>query len=207
MCTLCTLAIRAHLTSVIAQGDRKTNLSTVQEIRKPIVKQFPAPPALATTTDLAPQEAKAVTEAVNPLIADAFALYVKTKNYHWHLHGSHFRDYHVLFDEQAEAIFGSIDAMAERVRKVGGMTIRSVSEISQLQTIQDDNSNPVSADEMVNRLLEDNAHMAKTIRNAISICDKNRDSATSNVLQEVLDQTERRTWFLFEIAQGTKKAI
>src|SRR5712692_1924085 len=174
-------------------------MTTIQE-RKPDVKPLPAPLELATLTDLAPQEAKAIAEAVNPLIADAFALYVKTKNYHWHLYGSHFRDYHLLFDEQADSIFESIDIMAERVRKVGATTIRSISHVSQLQTIRDDEGSVLSADEMVSHLLEDNAHMAKMIRNAISLCDNNRDSATSNALQEILDKTERRVWFLFEVA-------
>jgi starvation-inducible DNA-binding protein len=166
------------------------------------VKSFPAPAQLATVTDLTPQEAQAVTEAVNPLIADAFALYVKTKNFHWHLAGSHFRDYHLLFDEHADAIFASIDIMAERVRRVGGTTIRSISHIGQLQTIEDDNADFVPAGEMVKRLMEDNEHIAKMIRDAIAVCDKNRDSATSNELQQILDETERRKWFLFEIMQG-----
>ena len=166
------------------------------------VKSFPAPAQLATVTDLTSQEAQAVTEAVNPLIADAFALYVKTKNFHWHLAGSHFRDYHLLFDEHADAIFASIDIMAERVRRVGGTTIRSISHIGQLQTIDDDNTDFVPAGEMVKRLMEDNEHIAKNIRDAIEVCDKNRDSATSNELQQILDETERRKWFLFEIMQG-----
>ena len=166
------------------------------------VKSFPAPAQLATVTDLTTQEAQAVTEAVNPLIADAFALYVKTKNFHWHLAGSHFRDYHLLFDEHADAIFASIDIMAERVRRVGGTTIRSISHIGQLQTIDDDNTDFVPAGEMVKRLMEDNEHIAKNIRDAIEVCDKNRDSATSNELQQILDETERRKWFLFEIMQG-----
>ncbi|MGA9153201.1 MAG: ferritin-like domain-containing protein, partial [Candidatus Nitrosopolaris sp.] len=104
------------------------------------VESYPAPAQLATETDLSPHEVKAITEAVNPLIADAFALYVKTKNFHWHLYGSHFRDYHLLLDEHADAIFDSIDIMAERVRRIGGTTIRSISHIGQLQTIEDDNS-------------------------------------------------------------------
>src|SRR5438034_10016526 len=108
------------------------------------VKSFPAPAQLATVTDLTSQEAQAVTEAVNPLIADAFALYVKTKNYHWHLAGSHFRDYHLMFDEQADSIFGSIDALAERVRKLGGTTIRSIAHIGALQTIQHDDEDFVA---------------------------------------------------------------
>ncbi len=180
-------------------------MTTVQETKVQPVKSFATPPALATTTDLASQEVRAVTEAVNPLVADAFALYVKTKNFHWHLYGPHFRDYHLLFDEHADAILESVDTMAERVRRIGGTTIRSISHISQLQTIRDDNSTMISPDEMVTRLLEDNAHIAKMIRDSITVCDKNRDSATSNQLQEILDQTERRIWFLFELAQGTKK--
>ncbi len=175
---------------------------TTRQVTGTQVKSFPAPSQLATVTDLTPKEAQAVTEAVNPLIADAFALYVKTKNFHWHLAGSHFRDYHLLFDEQADAIFESIDTMAERVRRVGGTTIRSISHIGQLQTIEDDNSDFVPAGEMVKRLMQDNAHIAQMIRAAIEVCDKNRDSATSNALQEILDQAERRKWFLFEVMQG-----
>ncbi len=168
------------------------------------IESYPAPTQLATETDLSPQEAKAITEAVNPLIADAFALYVKTKNFHWHLYGSHFRDYHLLLDEQADAIFESIDIMAERVRKVGGTTIRSISHIGQLQTIEDDNSNVEPPGEMVRILMKDNGHIAKMIRDAITVCDKNRDSPTSNLLQDILDKTERRKWFLYEVAQGSK---
>jgi starvation-inducible DNA-binding protein len=157
---------------------------------------------LATVTGLTHKEVQAITEAINPLIADAFALYIKTKNFHWHLAGSHFRDYHLLFDEQAEAIFESIDILAERVRRIGGTTIRSISHIGQLQTIEDDNDEFVLAGEMVRRLMQDNAHMAEMQRAAIAICDQHRDPATSNALQEILDQTERRTWFLFEVEQG-----
>ncbi len=175
---------------------------TTRQATKTHIKSSPAPAQLATVTDLTPQEAQAVTEAVNPLIADAFALYVKTKNFHWHLSGSHFRDYHLLFDEQADAMFESIDIMAERVRRIGGTTIRSISHIGQLQTIEDDNTDFVPAGEMVKRLMQDNGHIARMIRDAIAVCDKSRDSATSNALQEILDETERRKWFLFEVMQG-----
>jgi len=133
-------------------------------------------------------------------------LFVKTKNFHWHLSGSHFRDYHLLFDEQADAIVASIDIMAERVRRIGGTTIRSISHIGQLQTIEDDNTDFVPAGEMVKRLMEDNRHMVKMLREAIALCDKHRDSATSNALEEILDETERRTWFLFEVLQGANTA-
>lgn len=165
-------------------------------------KGFPAPPPLATPTDLKSEEVQAVVAAVNPIIADAFALYIKTKNFHWHVAGSHFRDYHLLFDEQAAAILDSIDILAERVRKIGGTTIRSVSHVSQLQTIADDNDDFVPAAAMLQRLLDDNRHSAEVIRAAIDVCEENNDSPTGNLLQEILDATERRIWFLFETCQG-----
>jgi starvation-inducible DNA-binding protein len=176
-------------------------MATTLETKR-LAKPFPSSSQLATVTDLTQQEARAITEGVNPLIADAFALYVKTKNFHWHLYGPHFRDYHLLFDEQAGAILESIDVMAERVRKVGGSTIKSIGQISQLQTIRDDNDELVPGNVMVRRLMEDNAHVAEKLRGAIAVCDRNRDSATSNSLQEILDATERRKWFLFEMLQG-----
>ena len=173
----------------------------MQTSRTQRVKTFPAPAKLATPTDLSQQEVKAITEAVNPLVADALALYLKTKNFHWHLYGPRFRDLHLLFDEHADAILDSVDVMAERVRRIGGTTIRSISHVSQLQTIEDDNDEQVPPEEMVKRLMDDNGHIAHAIREAIEVCDKNRDSATSNQLQDILDKTERRKWFLFEITQ------
>jgi starvation-inducible DNA-binding protein len=152
----------------------------MQSTTKTKIESYPVPTQLATKTDLSPQETKAITEAVNPLVADAFALYVKTKNFHWHLYGSHFNDYHVLFDEHVEAILESIDIMAERVRRVGGTTIRSISHIGHLQTIEDNNNSLVSPGDMIRILMEDNDHIAKMIRDAIEVCDKNRDSPTSN---------------------------
>lgn len=169
------------------------------------VKTFPAATQLATPTDLKPQEVQAITEAINPLIADSFALYVKTKNFHWHLSGPRFRDFHLMLDEQAEAILASIDPMAERIRRIGGTTIRSISHVSALQTIQDDNDEFVSAEDMIRRLLDDNTHIATSQREAIEVCEQNNDSVTSNVLQEILDQTEKHRWFLFEITQGMGK--
>ena len=168
---------------------------------------YPAPKQLATPTDLKPDEVEKVVLAVNPLIADAFALYVKTKNFHWHLASSHFREYHKMFDQQAKNIFESIDPMAERLRKIGGTTIRSISHVTALQTISDENSNFVAADDMISELLNDNRHIAEAIRNAIEACDDNRDSVTSNLLQEILDLTERRIWFLFETSQGGKNEL
>jgi starvation-inducible DNA-binding protein len=176
---------------------------TTPTARKTAMPKFvPARTQVATPTDLKPEEVEAVATAVNPLIADKFAIYTKTKNFHWHLSGSHFRDYHLLFDEQAEAIFAGIDILAERMRRIGATTIRSISHISQLQTISDDNDEFVTPRDMVQRLLADNRHMAEAQRAAIEVCDKNRDTPTGNLLQDILDQTERRIWFLYEVTQG-----
>ncbi len=165
-----------------------------------------APTQLATPTDLAADKVQAICNAVNPLIADALALFVKTKNFHWHVCGSHFRDYHLLFDEQADSILASVDVLAERVRRIGGITIRSIGHIGQLQTIDDDDEEFVSPEQMIERLLADNRHIAENQRAAIAVCDQNRDTATSNRLQEILDATEKRVWFLYEISQGRKMA-
>lgn len=170
------------------------------------IRAYPAPKQLATPTDLNGSDVQAVVEAVNPLVADAFALYVKTKSFHWHVAGSHFHDYHLLFDEQAEQLFASIDLLAERVRRIGGTTIRSISHIAQLQSISDDNDEFVPPGEMIERLLADNGHIAVLQRKAIEVCEEHHDSVTANVLQEILDLTERRKWFLFEIAQGLRNA-
>ena len=164
-------------------------------------KTYPAPPELSTPTDLTPEQAKAVTDAVNPLIADAFALYAKTKNFHWHLSGPRFRDLHLLFDKQATQVLASIDPMVERLRKIGGTSIRSLSHVGTLQTIHDDNDEFVGPQEMVHRLLLDNRHIAQQIRAAAEVADDNKDIATSNLLETFLDEAERRTWFLYEIMQ------
>ncbi len=179
---------------------KKTGLNNV-------MTGFPAPARLSVPTDLKPEEVKAVAECVNPLVADAFALYTKTKNFHWHLSGSHFRDYHLLFDEQADVIFDSIDILAERVRRIGGTTIRSISHISQLQTISDNNEDFVNPEDMIAELLADNEHIARQMRKAIKTTEDARDTPTSNLLQEQLDATERRIWFLFEVSQGGKNEM
>jgi starvation-inducible DNA-binding protein len=166
------------------------------------VKSYPAPSPLATQTDLKSEEVQAITEAINPLIADAFALYTKTKNYHWHVAGSHFREYHKLFDKQAESILESIDSLAERVRRIGGTTIRSISHINQLQTIQDDNSDYVPAGQMAQRLMDDNKRLAQMQRAAHEVCERCHDVATVSVLETLINETEHRTWYLFEVVQG-----
>lgn len=176
----------------------KKNMSGGQNEK--IIKKIPHP--LATINTFKPKEIDIISLTLNKLIADSFALYLKSKNFHWHLSGSHFRDYHLLFDEQADQIFESIDILAERVRKIGGLTIHSISEITKLQSITDDNNDYVSASEMIKRLLVDNEHMAIKQKAAVDICDKYHDVATSNILQTLIDETERRVWFLFELTQN-----
>ena len=164
------------------------------------IKSYPAPRQLATPTDL--EGVKEITEALNPLVADAFALYVKTKNFHWHLASSHFRDYHLLFDEHADQIFATIDPIAERVRKIGGTTIRSISHIAQLQSVKDDNQDFVAPLDMVRELMQDNQNMAANMRKAHDVCDEYKDVATASILEVFIDETERRVWFLNATAQG-----
>jgi starvation-inducible DNA-binding protein len=170
------------------------------------IKSPTVPRSLATPTDLDPEAVQAVAEAVNPLIADAFALYLKCKNFHWHLTGPHFRDYHLLLDEQADSALASIDPLAERIRRIGGTTLRSVGQVGRLQTIEDDNDELVPAQQMLLRLLEDNRKMAEQQRAAIEVCDDHDDTPTGNVLQEILDQTEKRIWFLFEASRTGREA-
>jgi starvation-inducible DNA-binding protein len=159
------------------------------------------PRELATPSDLPAASARAIANAVNPLVADAFALYVKTKNFHWHLAGPQFRDYHRMFDEQADSIFEEIDEMAERVRMLGQTTIRSIGHISLLQTIADDDDAFVAPREMLNRLLKDNRQTAEALRAATQVCDDHNDPVTSDLLQSVLGAAEKRIWFLFESLQ------
>jgi starvation-inducible DNA-binding protein len=172
--------------------------------RTVVEKAYPAPAPLATPTDLTAKGAQAIIDAINPLVADLFALYVKTKNFHWHLAGAHFREYHLLFDEQADQIFDAIDLLAERVRKVGGTAIRSIGHIRQLQTIADDHDAFVPAATMVQRLLDDNTVLAKAERAAHEVCERHRDVATASILETLIDEAERRAWFLFEVTQGSE---
>ncbi len=178
------------------------NKSAKQDRPKNSATSTAVSPPLATPTDLSPQEVEAITQAVNPLIADALALYVKTKNFHWHIVGSHFRDYHVLFDEHAAQLLDAVDPLAERIRKLGGTTVRSIGHIQALTQIADDDNDFVTADGMINRLLKDNLHMAKQLRAALEITEENRDMPTNDVLIGLLDMTEKRIWFLHEICQG-----
>ena len=158
-------------------------------------------PDLDTPTDLPAAAVKKVSEALNVLLADAFALYLKTKNFHWHISGRHFRDYHLMLDEQGEAIFASIDDLAERIRKIGGTTMRSIGQVAKQQTIKDNDESYVPPREMLRELMEDNKHVAAAMRKAHKLADDNEDSGTAGLLETFIDEPERRTWFLFEASR------
>lgn len=154
--------------------------------------------ALATSTDLSAEATRDIAAAINAILADVFALYVKTKNFHWHLSGPHFRDYHLLFDEQADQIFTMTDAIAERVRKVGGSTVRSIGHVARMQRVIDNDAVFVEPSDMLAELREDNKALAARLREAHNVCDEHRDIATASLIEVWIDETERRTWFLFE---------
>jgi starvation-inducible DNA-binding protein len=158
-------------------------------------------PDLDTPTDLPQAAVDKISASLNTLLADAFALYLKTKNFHWHVSGRHFRDYHLMLDEQGEAIFATTDQLAERVRKLGGTTLRSIGQIAKLQTIQDNNEQFVPPRQMLRELMEDNKHMAAAMRKAHKLADDNEDTGTAQLLELFIDETERRTWFLFEASR------
>jgi len=158
-------------------------------------------PRLETPTDLSNNATPVLAEALNRLVADNFALYLKTKNFHWHVSGPHFRDYHLLFDEQADQIFASIDDLAERVRKLGARTIHSIGEIAKLQTIKDNNKDFVPPGEMLSELMNDNKLVIKRMRAAHEIADKHDDVATASILENFIDAAEKRNWFLFEASR------
>ena len=158
---------------------------------------------LCTTSDLSAEGITKIQQALNPLLADVFALYLKTKNFHWHLSGPHFRDYHLMFDEHADQLFDMTDDIAERVRKLGAQTLHSISEISKEQRIKDNNEPYVDPLDMLNELKDDNLNLLGSMRDAHEICDENKDVATASLLENWIDETERRIWFLFEAAQDT----
>jgi starvation-inducible DNA-binding protein len=158
-------------------------------------------PDLDTPTDLPRAAVDKISASLNVLLADAFALYVKTKNFHWHVSGRHFHDYHLMLDSQSDAIFATTDQLAERVRKLGGITLKSIGDIGKHQTIKDNNEKYVPPREMLRELMEDNKHMAAAMRKAHKLADDNEDSGTAGLLETFIDETERRTWFLFEASR------
>jgi len=156
---------------------------------------------LVTPTDLKPEATRDIAGAMNAILADVFALYLKTKNFHWHLSGPHFRDYHLMFDEQADQLLAMTDPIAERVRKIGGLTIRSIGHISRDQRISDNDAEYVEPEDMLAELCEDNKTLAARLRETHNVCDEHRDVATTSLIEVWIDETERRTWFLFEASQ------
>jgi starvation-inducible DNA-binding protein len=161
-----------------------------------------APNLLKTPTDLSPEGVAGVSHELKLLLADVFALYLKTKNFHWHMSGPHFRDYHLLLDEQSEQIFAMTDDIAERARKIGGNTIHSIGDIARSQRIRDNDEEFVDPHQMLSELCADNQQLTKSLRAAHEVCDKHNDVATASLLENWIDETERRTWFLFEIVGG-----
>src|SRR5881296_1726092 len=153
---------------------------------------------LATRTDLSREAVKDISGAMNAILADVFALYVKTKNFHWHMSGPHFRDYHLLLDEQADQLFAMTDPIAERVRKIGGLTLRSIGHIARTQRVLDNDAEYVEPLDMLAELADDNKALTLRFREAHNVCDEHRDVATASLIEVWIDETERRTWFLFE---------
>jgi len=154
----------------------------------------------------AAEATKDIAGALNALLADFFALYMKTKNFHWHVSGPHFRDYHLLFDEQAEQLFATTDAIAERVRKVGGTTLRSISHVKRLQRVLDNDAEYVTPLDMLAELREDNARLAQRMRETHGVCSGHGDVATTSLLEVWIDEAERRAWFLFEACRPAESA-
>ena len=161
----------------------------------------PVTPRLKTPTDLGANATKDLSAALNAVLADAFALYMKTKNFHWHMSGPHFRDYHLLLDEHADQIFATTDVIAERVRKIGGNTLRSIGDIARKTRIADNDAAYVAPDDMLAELREDNQRVIAAMREAHDLCDEHNDVATASLLETFIDDTERRVWFLYEIGR------
>jgi starvation-inducible DNA-binding protein len=156
---------------------------------------------LATPTDLKAAATRDIAAAMNAILADVYALYLKTKNFHWHMSGPHFRDYHLLLDEQATQLFAMTDPIAERVRKLGGATLRSIGQIARMQRVADNDAEYVEPLDMLAELREDNKALAAAFREAHGVCEDHRDVATASLIEVWIDETERRTWFLFEASR------
>ena len=155
-------------------------------------------PALSTPTDLGADATRDISAALNLLLADMFALYLKTKNFHWHMSGPHFRDYHLLLDEQADQIFATTDSIAERVRKIGGTTLRSIGHIARLQRVLDNDAQYATPLDMLAELRDDNEQLATRLRHVHGLCDEYGDVASASLIEIWIDEAERRVWFLFE---------
>jgi starvation-inducible DNA-binding protein len=176
----------------------------VTKVRKLEPRQADA--RLNTPTDLSDDAIQEVSEALNGLLADTFALYVKTRNFHWHVSGPHFRDYHLLLDEQATQIEASVDILAERVRKIGGTTIRSIGHIAKLQRVKDNDEEMVLPGDMLSELMADNKAHIENMRKAHKLTDDHEDVATASLLEVFIDEAEKRCWFLFEASRGADRS-
>src|SRR5271170_4573543 len=157
---------------------------------------------LGTPTDLKPEATRDISGALSGLLADVFALYMKTKNFHWHMSGHHFRDYHLLLDEHGDQLFEMTDDIAERARKIGGTTLHSIRDIAEHQRLKDNNAEFVAPLDMLSELSKDNQLLTQYLRSTHKICDEHNDVATASLIENWIDQTERRTWFLSETVQG-----
>ena len=162
--------------------------------------------SLSTPTDLTSNATRDISGALTTLLADVFALYIKTKNFHWHVSGPHFRDYHLLLDEQGEQIFAATDAIAERVRKIGGTTLRSIGHIGRLQRVLDNDADYVTPLDMLAELRDDNKQLAARMRETHALCDEHGDVASASLLENWIDEAERRVWFLFETSRRSESS-
>lgn len=169
---------------------------------KPSAKEAHTLGRLGTPTDLKPEATRDISAALEGLLADVFALYLKTKNFHWHMSGRHFRDYHLLLDEHGDQIFAMTDPIAERARKIGGTTLRSIGQIARRQRILDNDADYVDPQDMLAELREDNKQLVSIMREVHDVCDNYGDVATASLLEVWIDETERRTWFLFETTRS-----
>lgn len=170
--------------------------NSVAEHKHDLIHRRNAP--LSTPTDLSAEATKDIAGALNGILADVFAIYLKTKNFHWHMSGSHFRDYHLLLDEQADQLYAMTDPIAERIRKVGGSTLRSIGHISRNQRVLDNDAEYVEPLGMLAELCDDNKMLGMRFREAHHVCGEHRDIATTSLIEVWIDETEKRTWFLFE---------
>ena len=175
---------------------RRNNSTKTAELRQK--RDIP----LTVPTDLTRSAVKDIAGAMNAILADVFALYLKTKNFHWHMSGLHFRDYHLLLDEHGDQLYAMTDPIAERIRKLGGLTIKSIGQISRIQRVLDNDADYVDPADMIAELAEDNQTLAARLREAHNVCDEHRDVATASLIEVWIDETERRTWFLTEIKRG-----
>jgi starvation-inducible DNA-binding protein len=157
-------------------------------------------------SDLSEEATRDISAALNGILADVFALYMKTKNFHWHMSGPHFRDYHLLLDEQSDQIFAMTDAIAERVRKIGGTTLRSIGHIARVQRLSDNDAEYVEPQDMLAELRQDNLQLTAEMRQVHNLCDEHRDVATASLIEVWIDETERRRWFLYEATRHTERA-